>query len=182
MNTRTIDIPAQLAAMNKMTSTELREKYAELFGERSRSGNRMWLLRRCAWRLQSLAEGGLSERALKRAKELARDQDIRTTTPKGMRMAPLDRPADVQESAQRYIQRTPAPGGHDPRLPMPGGQLKRVYKGHLYIVNVLENGFEYDGQRYHSLSAVAHAISGGHWNGYRFFNITDGDANAKESA
>ena len=179
MNTRMIDIQAQLAAMHKMTSTQLREKYAELFGERSRSGNRLWLLRRCAWRLQSLAEGGLSERAIKRAKELARDQDIRTTAPKGMRMAPLDRPADVQRPAGQYIPRTP--GKHDPRLPMPGGQLKRVYKGHLYIVNVLENGFEFDGQRYHSLSAVAHAISGGHWNGYRFFNITDADADRKDA-
>ncbi|MCC6581532.1 MAG: DUF2924 domain-containing protein [Phycisphaeraceae bacterium] len=182
MHTRTIDLPAQLAAMNKMTSTQLRARYAELFGERSRSGNRMWLLRRCAWRLQSLAEGGLSERAIKRAKELARDQDIRATAPRGMRMPPLDRPADVAEPAQRYIPRTPATGSHDHRLPMPGGQLKRVYKGHLYVVNVLENGFEYDGQRYHSLSAVAHAISGGHWNGFRFFNITDADADGRDSA
>ncbi len=171
MNTPTIDIQDQLAAMHRMTPKELRVKYAELFGERSRSGNRLWLLRRCAWRLQALAEGGLSDRAIKRAKELARDQDIRTTAPKGMRMAPLDRPADVEQPAQRYITRTPAPGDHDPRLPMPGGQLKRVYKGHLYIVNVLENGFEFDGQRYHSLSAVAHAITGGHWNGFKFFNL-----------
>jgi hypothetical protein len=53
------NIEAELAAMRNMTATQLRAKYADLFGERSRSGNRQWLLRRCAWRLQSLAEGGL---------------------------------------------------------------------------------------------------------------------------
>lgn len=166
MNTHTIDIPAELAAMNKMTSTELRAKYAELFGERSRSGNRQWLLRRCAWQLQSLAEGGLSERALRRAKELARDQDIRMTGPRNMQMPPA-RPADVQQPARDIA----AAGSHDSRLPMPGGQLQRPYKGHLHIVEVLVDGFAYEGRRYKSLSAVAHAITGGHWNGYRFFNI-----------
>ena len=64
----TINVPRELAAMEKMTPGELRAKYRELFSEESRSGNRQWLFRRCAWRLQSLAEGGLSERALRRAK------------------------------------------------------------------------------------------------------------------
>lgn len=161
------NIEAELAAMRRMTATQLRARYAELFGERSRSGNRQWLLRRCAWRLQSLAEGGLSERALERAKELARDQDIRMTRPRNMQMSPPTRPADAQQSARKYI----TPGSHDSRLPMPGGQLQRVYKNHLYVVDVLVDGFAYEGQRYKSLSAVAYAITGGHWNGYRFFNI-----------
>lgn len=158
------DIETELAALQRMTPKELRAKYAELFGERSRTGNRLWLLRRCAWRLQSLAEGGLSERAKRRAKELARDQDIRMTRPPGMEMLPLARPADVKRSAR-------ALGRHDPRLPMPGQQITRVYKGHRYVVDVLVEGFAYEGQRYESLSAVAHAITGGHWNGYRFFNL-----------
>ena len=48
-------------------------------------------------------------------KELARDQDLRAIPPAGIRMAPLDRPADVQQPARRYIRRT-----HDARSPMPG--------------------------------------------------------------
>ena len=159
-----IDIEAELAAMQQMTAKQLRAKYAELFGERSRSSNRQWLLRRCAWRVQSLAEGGLSERAKRRAKALARDQDIRSIPPGGLNMPPLARPADVNR---------PAPGKHDPRLPMPGQQISRVYKGHRYTVDVLADGFAYEGVRYRSLSAVAHAITGGHWNGYRFFNLTE---------
>ncbi len=164
----TISIEKELAAMKDMTPRQLRDKYAELYGEPSRSGNRQWLLRRCAWRTQALAEGGLSERAQRRAKELARDQDLRIIPPAGMTMAPLHRPADVKQPARKYIRRT-----HDARLPMPGGQLTRVYKGHLYVVNVLDDGFEYDGQRYQSLSAVARAITGSHWNGFRFFNLDD---------
>lgn len=168
------DIARELAALEKMSPKQLRARYGELYGERPRSGNRQWLLRRCAWRVQSLAEGGLSERAQRRAKELARDQDLRIIPPAGMTMAPLHRPADVQQSARQYIRRT-----HDARLPMPGGQLKRIYKSHIYVVNVLDDGFEYDGQRYQSLSAVAHAITGSHWNGFRFFNLDDPDKECK---
>lgn len=51
------DVAQELAAIEKMTARELRTKYAQLFGEESRSGNRQWLARRCAWRVQTLAEG-----------------------------------------------------------------------------------------------------------------------------
>ena len=56
---------------------------------------------------------------------------------------------------------------------MPGSHLTRKYKGHLYVVDVVDNGFIYDGERYRSLSAIAHVITRGHWNGYLFFNIAD---------
>src|SRR3954469_17219952 len=71
-----------VAALGRMTPGQLRAKYLEVFGEPSRSGNRDFLFKRVAWRVQSLAEGGLSERARRRAEELARDADIRTTLPR----------------------------------------------------------------------------------------------------
>ncbi len=166
MSKRKNSIPRELAALKKMTPGELRSRYADLYGEPSRSGNRQWLLRRCAWRLQSLAEGGLSERAKRRAKQLARDQDIRVIPPKDMKMAPLDHAPHVVAPAHKHIHRN-----RDDRLPMPGACLTRIYKGHEYQVEVLSNGFVYDGERYQSLSAIAHVITGGHWNGYLFFNI-----------
>lgn len=159
------NIEKQLAELKNMTPKQLRERYTELHGEPSRSGNKQWLIRRCAWRIQALAEGGLSERAERRARVLARDQDLRVIPPKGLKMAPLNRPADVEQPARKYIRRT-----HDARLPMAGGQIVRVYRGHRYVVEVLDDGFAYDGRRYRSLSAVAHAITGGHWNGFKFFN------------
>ena len=59
----------------------------------------------------------------------------------------------------------------DNRLPAVGDALVRQYKGRQVRVVVLEDGFEYDGQRYKSLSAVAKAISGSHCSGFRFFGL-----------
>jgi len=174
MKTKKINVAKELAALQKMSPAELRERYADLYGEPTRSGNRQWLVRRCAWRIQALAEGGLSERAKRRARELARDQDIRVIPPPGLTMDPLDHEPDVVAPARKHIKQK-----RDDRLPMPGTRLKRVYKGHEYEVEVLANGFAYDGQRYQSLSAVAHAITGGHWNGFLFFGLNPG-TEAKE--
>jgi hypothetical protein len=72
----------QLAALRQMGTTQLRAKYLEVFGEPSRSGNKDYLFKKLAWRIQPLAEGGLPERARRRAEELARDADVRTTVPR----------------------------------------------------------------------------------------------------
>ena len=66
------ELQKELAALELMTPGRLRERYRELFGDESRSKNRQWLYRRCAWRLRELARGGLSERARKRAMAILR--------------------------------------------------------------------------------------------------------------
>jgi hypothetical protein len=66
-----------LAELAGMPVAALKERYLEVFGEATRSGNKQWLIRRIAWRIQALAEGDLSERARRRAAELARDADVR---------------------------------------------------------------------------------------------------------
>ena len=53
-----------------MTSADLAEKYVALYGTPPRSRNKDFLRKRLAWRIQELAEGGLSERALARIEEL----------------------------------------------------------------------------------------------------------------
>lgn len=147
-------IGQQLAALPGMTTKELLVKHVELFGERPRTKNRVWLIKRIAWRIQALAEGDLSERARQRAAELANDADIRTTPPK-------PRPVPVQPPAPEL----------DRRLPLPGSIITREYKGQAVQVMVLANGFEYLGQVHQSLSAVARAITGSHCNGYLFFRL-----------
>src|SRR3989304_3619770 len=72
-----VNFAAELQALGRMTAGELRERYREVFGEETRSGNRDFLRKRIAWRIQALAEGGLTERARRRAEELARDADPR---------------------------------------------------------------------------------------------------------
>jgi hypothetical protein len=52
----------------------------------------------------------------------------------------------------------------DPRLPPAGTYLEREYKGRRIIVKVLVNGFEFDGEIYRSLSAIAHEVTGTKWN------------------
>jgi transposase len=61
----------------------------------------------------------------------------------------------------------------DPRLPPPGTLLTRVYKGVEHRVRVIEDGFEYQGTEYASISVVAKAITGTKWNGFRFFRLTE---------
>src|SRR5437764_10222902 len=75
-------VAKELVALQRMGVVALREKYAEVFGEATTTGNRTWLQRRIAWRLQALAEGDLSERAKQRAAELARDADLRVLPPR----------------------------------------------------------------------------------------------------
>jgi hypothetical protein len=55
---------------------------------------------------------------------------------------------------------------------MPGSVLVKEHKGRTIIVHVLDSGFEYDGKRFTSLSAVATAITGTKWNGMLFFGLT----------
>jgi hypothetical protein len=149
--------------LEAMTVAQLRARYAEAFGEATRSGNRQWLLRRIAWRLQALAEGDLSDRARRRAAELARDADIRMRPP-------ADRGPALSEGARTATGRVA--NRADERLPIPGSVLTRTFKGTEHRVTVLQDGFEHDGAIYRSLSAVAATITGSHWNGYHFFGLT----------
>ncbi|MBX3356691.1 MAG: DUF2924 domain-containing protein, partial [Phycisphaeraceae bacterium] len=137
------------------------------FGEQARSRHRQYLIRRIAWRIQANAEGGLTERALRLADELANDADVRVTPP---------RPSSgrVSESVRPRPTERDLPAHHDPRLPRPGNAIVRDYKGRRLVVNVLDDGFEWDGVRYPSLSAVAKAITGSHLNGFRFFGLGGG--------
>ena len=72
----------QIDELSRMTVGQLRQKYLGVFGEESRSNHKQFLFRRIAWRIQALAEGGLSERARRRALEIANDADLRIRAPK----------------------------------------------------------------------------------------------------
>ena len=53
-----------------------------------------------------------------------------------------------------------------------GATLVRQWRGHTHIVLVHEDGFEYQGQRYRSLTLIAERITGAHWSGPRFFGLS----------
>jgi len=155
-----MNIKAELAALEKMTTGELAERYAELFDRPARTRHRAYLIRKIAWRLQANAEGDLSERARRRAAELADDADVRVMPPRaGLSVAPHPATPTGQRRAR------------DPRLPTPGTAITRHYKGRTIEVVVLPKGFEYEGQFYRTLTAVAKAVTNSHCNGFRFFHL-----------
>ena len=73
---------SEIARLESMTITKVVERFESLFGEKCRSRNKRYLIRRIAWRLQANAEGDLSERARARAAELALDSEVRDTSPR----------------------------------------------------------------------------------------------------
>jgi hypothetical protein len=153
-----------------MTTGELREKYLEVYGEPARTRNKPFLIKRIAWRIQALEEGDLSERARQRAFEIANDADLRVRAPKQV--------TTLMESENTVTGTIEA--GRDPRIPVPGTILKRKYKGRIVRAMVLEDGFEFEGEVFDSLSAIATKVAGTRWNGYQFFGLNrkgSGDEN-----
>jgi len=158
-----MNVGKEVAALKRMTAGQLREKYREVFGDEPQARHKAFLIKRTIWRLQALAEGDLSERARRRADELANDADLRLGPPKA-------KPPANGAAGRTATAGVPLSG--DSRLPMPGAVLAREYKGETAEVTVLPKGFQYAGEVYRSLSAVAKAITGTHWNGYHFFGLT----------
>lgn len=156
-----INTGKEIAALKRMTVTQLRDKHVAVFGEETRARNKAWLVKRIAWRIQAQAEGDLTDRARERAAELANDADLRTKAPR--------KDADAAEGTQTKTVTVNI--DHDPRLPMPGAVITRDYKGETITVKVLPQGFEHEGEVYRTLSAIAKAVTGAHWNGYHFFRL-----------
>lgn len=158
-----MNLTQKIDALRGMSVGQLKKKYVEVFGEECRSYHRQFLFKRIAWRLQAQAEGDLSERARRRAGELANEADLRLKMPKDCRFAETPDP--------RRTQTLPFDGSQERNLPIIKDQLVREYQGKKIIVQVVTGGFEWDGKKYLSLSAVAKAVTGTHWNGYEFFGL-----------
>jgi len=154
------DQPSDIAAIEAMSVNELAAKYREVYGEPTRSRNKGYLRKRVAWRVQELAYGGLSRRALDKIAELGDEM------PERWRMREAAMRADTAPAP------TPSPSAHrDPRIPPPGSVITRTYGGASHRVTVRYDGFEYEGDRFKSLSAIAKRITGTAWNGFTFFEL-----------
>jgi len=154
-------IAKDVAALSDLTVSELQRKWVEVWNEPCKSRNKDFLRKRVAWRIQALAYGGLSQRALERARELADETLLK------IRSAATPGPGSLVSKSSR-ISLLPS---DDTRLPMSGTTLTRIYNGRKIIVLVCDKGFEWEGQKFKSLSAVAKAITGAHWNGVLFFGL-----------
>jgi hypothetical protein len=155
-------ISVQINELRDMSVGALRERYAELFNETPCSRNKQNLIKRIAYRMQEQLEGSLSERARKRAAELADEAHIR------VRSLPEAQGEDAPVTIPAQVKR-------DARLPPAGTVLVREFGGKRHEVTVREQDVLYAGKSYRSLSSVARAITGTPWNGFRFFGLTSED-------
>jgi len=153
-------IAAQIAKLQQMTVAELREEWRKLFNEEPRSRNRVGLWKRLAWRVQELEYGGLSERAKKRLKELMPDAELALRVPHGFMKDAATQPLITDRRVR------------NPRIPPPGTVLLRTYKNQKLAVTILDEGFEWEGRTYRSLSALAREATGcSSLNGLAWFGL-----------
>ena len=154
----------EIEDLHKLKASALRAKYREVFWAESRSSNKQFLFRQIAWRLQARSEGDLSDRAKRRAAEIADEAELRRRAPKQFVTALL--PVSGPLSRHRRPQR-------DWRLPQAGTVLTRDYRGEQVVVHVTAAGFDFQGRHYRSLSAIAREVTGTRWNGLAFFRLTE---------
>ena len=153
-------ITREIEKLSDLSVNQLREKWVEVWNEPCRSRNKDYLRKRIAWRIQARAFGGLSERALRRAEELADETLLRILPPRKVAV-----PKSTGDTINAEF--TTA----NPSIPMPGSVITKNYQGRKLVVTVEEKGFKFKGQIYRSLSAVAKAVTGTHWNGRVFFGF-----------
>src|SRR5580704_3828535 len=154
----------RVEALRRFSVPELKQEYRKVFGEATSYSHKQYLFRRIAWQLQAQSDGGLSDRAQRRAAQIADDADLRLGGPQGFWSWPEETLAQPRPEASE--------ARRDERLPEAGTLLKRQYRGNEFLVRVLERGFEHQTQHYRPLSAVARQITGTRWNGLLFFGLT----------
>ena len=144
---KTPTVLRQVAELNDMDLNRLRERWRELFDSEPPSYGRSFMMKRLAYRIQEIAYGGL--------------------------------PGETRDKMDRIFQGA----GYDDMgnkgcakkqsCPVPGTLLIREWRGDRHEVSALENGFDYRGRQFRSLSAVAFHITGTKWNGPAFFGLRD---------
>lgn len=148
------NIEARLAALPKMSKTELLALWKELFGGLPRDEvRRDTLIKFVGHRMQEQAYGGPSAATRKRLSELTRKFEANPN-------------ADLSDT---------------PRI-KPGTRLIRDWRGQTHRVTVLEKGYEYAGKRHASLSLIARLITGTRWSGPLFFGLRDRPTKEHEDA
>ena len=138
-----IEIEAEIAGLFDRSTQELRLAWRKLHRTEPPFGiSRDLLIRSLAYELQQRAHGG-PNLALRR-----RLQTLAAVSKKGAR-------------------------SFDPGVVLKAGStLVREWRGKTHSVLVGEDGFEYAGERYRSLTVIAERITGAHWSGPRFFGVT----------
>ena len=126
-----VSVVTQLAALKRMTVVELKAKWESLFGTPAPNNSRSYLELRLSYRVQELTLGGLS-RETRRTLDLLADE------------------IEGRVGRETIIA--------DSRNPVVGTRLVREWNGMEHTVTVMKDGFDWQGRKFKSLSAVARAI------------------------
>ena len=132
----------RLAVLPTLSLGELRLEWRRLYRADPPRLSRDIMMRAIAYRLQETAHGGLSKATQRRLATLA----------SGFEVSGVIAPAPV------------------PRIKS-GSRLVREWHGRTHTVNVTEDGFEFEGKAYQSLTKIAFVITGAQWSGPRFFGL-----------
>ncbi len=139
------NVAARLKALEQMDHAALRVEWRRLYrAHPPKKITRNLFLLGVAWKIQEQAYGGLGAATKRRVADLAKT---------------LERDGDVTRSRVARVR--------------PGAKLVREWRGVTHTVIVCEDGFEWKGRRWRSLSVVAREITGGHWSGPRFFGLKE---------
>lgn len=143
---------AQLTDLKRMTVSELKSKWEALFATTAPNNSRGYLELRIGHRIQELTYGGPS-------RETRRMLDLLADETEGK----INRKSIIA----------------DERNPVVGTRLIREWDGIEHTVTILRDGFDWQGRKFKSLSAVARSITGVNWNGYRFFGLGEARRNER---
>jgi hypothetical protein len=151
-------IDAEVAALNDLSRDDLADRWRKFYGYPPPKGARRdFLLRAAAWHLQAKRLGGLSSdtRRLLRAAMINAKKQLGVAE-----TGVVIGEADIRIGEVKPRQRL-----------SPGMRLVREWNGRSHVVDVLEEGFAFEGRLHKSLTAIAQQITGTHWSGPRFFGL-----------
>jgi hypothetical protein len=141
----------QVTNLKHLAYDELKALYVTLHGKEPPAYNRDFIVKRLAYRIQEIAYGGLSEEAHRKMDDVLKRHGYNDNA----------MPARASRRS----------AGRPKNLPVIGSKLVRDWNGRRCEVTALHDGFEFEGRKYRSLSAIAKAITGTHWNGRAFFGL-----------
>ena len=154
---------SEIKSLCRMGINELRAKYCEVYGYNSGARNKDFLVRKIAWKLQSIeTKSDIKPATREKAYLIADFSRLKLNRAK---KSPVELVVG-RDFAKRKLEL-----GRDPRLPMPGALLSKTFRGKQHLVKVLDKGFEYENENFKTLSSVAKKIAGTNWNGFKFFNL-----------
>lgn len=161
-----LNIKKEQNRLEQLSIADLRERFHGLSSRRVTIKCKRWYIKRIVWLMQATSEGDISEESRLLAKQIAADRPLRKSI---LRLREKVNAGDA--STSRTVSTVLNPPV-DRRIPEPGASLVKTYKRQTIRVVVRNSGFEFNGEQYKSLTAIARVVTGQRRiNGFQFFNL-----------